>query len=740
MSLTRARKSRGLHRARCGTRGARRCLSVLAALCLLAAVPIGLTAAQTPASASGAGTGSSAAPFTVQIDNSAVGKVFGSSNTVLDSQVWPQSTACSSGWEVSTTNNADFVLHVSTGGNVTGSRVDLGSLVSTYLLPGETAFYCVAFTQLNQVFDILYDMSDALARAADAALLLSEAADLPADDRIALVDFIIAVTGIPQVQRIGTCIGNSFCTLEAITALMTNRQSRNELLKDISVYAEEVGQSRTVAWLEKHLPKYLIQVLTTGLWVAKFIGQIASSPAGYVAFDTVASSGSGGGTGSSEWTDVPLPLPGNADTTGASTLNSAACSSTTCSAVGTYQDSSGETQGLLLSGSGASWTASEAPIPVPTTDYRSAQVLAVACPSNCIAIGEYQDLDGGSHPMIWSSSTTGWTAIDAPVPGGQPNAANYLSAIACYSASACLVAGYYFDSSGQRQGWLLTWDGSEWTPSEAPLPANASSTAPDVVLGSAACASDTKCVAIGTYADSSGQYQNLILTGMGSSWTGTEPPLPANANDSNAGNVLDSVTCPSASTCVAVGVYTNSSSEAQPWIISGEGLSWTAADVSFPTDATNQTAVAAFALESVSCSSVTDCVASGVYIGSVNSFGQALLLTGAGTSWNAIDAPLPANNNDGASQLISAACQPGGQCVTAGLYFPVYNSQQGLIVSGNGTSWTPTEAPLPSNASTSDYSARLLSVACQPAAACVAVGIHSDTSGTTYGLLLTGPS
>ena len=437
------------------------------------------------------------------------------------------------------------------------------------------------------------------------------------------------------------------------------------------------------------------------------------------------------------WTAIALPLPGNASATGASTLYSAACSSTTCGAGGTYQDSSGITQGLLLSGSGASWIAAEAPIPVPATDYRSAQVLAVACPSDCFAIGDYQDLDGGSHPMLWSGSAAGWTGAEAPVPGGQPDAANYLSSIACYSASACLAAGYYFDSSGHRQGWLLTWDGSAWTPSEAPLPANAAVST--VVLDSAACASGTKCIAIGTYLDSSGQEQSLILTGMGSSWTGTEAPLPADAitNDSNAANRLTSVTCPSASTCIAVGIYTDSSSEAQPWIISGEGLSWTTADVPFPADVTNQPAVASFNLDSVSCSSVTDCVASGVYVGSINSE-QALLLTGSGTSWTATDAPLPANDNGGASELVSAACQPGGRCVTVGRYFPVYNNQQSLILSGQKSSWTPTEGPMPPNASGSDAS-DLFSVACPPASSCVAVGTYADTSAT-YGLLLIGPS
>ena len=50
----------------------------------------------------------------------------------------------------------------------------------------------------------------------------------------------------------------------------------------------------------------------------------------------------------------------------------------------------------------------------------------------------------------------------------------------------------------------------------------------------------------------------LLVTGSGTSWTAAEAPLPANAAaDPGAG--LGSVACPSASSCVAAGVYTDSS-------------------------------------------------------------------------------------------------------------------------------------------------------------------------------------
>jgi hypothetical protein len=211
---------------------------------------------------------------------------------VLASQVLHPTTACASGWEVSTTNNTAFVLHTPTNGNVTGSRIDVGQSGSSYLVPGQTALYCVAFTQLNQIFDVLYDISDPLARATDAAMLLTEAMGFPTSDTTALANFVSSVASIPALQRIGACLGspNPFCAPQAINSLMTNSQSRNELLGDLSDYVKDLGQSVTLAWLETHLRENLVKVITTGWWVAKFIGQVALSPAGYVTFETVPSS------------------------------------------------------------------------------------------------------------------------------------------------------------------------------------------------------------------------------------------------------------------------------------------------------------------------------------------------------------------------------------------------------------------------------------------------------------------
>src|SRR5439155_8562985 len=76
----------------------------------------------------------------------------------------------------------------------------------------------------------------------------------------------------------------------------------------------------------------------------------------------------------------------------------------------------------------------------------------------------------------------------------------------------CSGVGEYKDSSAHRRGLLLTQAAGTWaTGVEASLPANAGSD-PNVALSSVSCASAGNCSAVGSYTDSSGHRQGLLLS------------------------------------------------------------------------------------------------------------------------------------------------------------------------------------------------------------------------------------
>jgi hypothetical protein len=93
-------------------------------------------------------------------------------------------------------------------------------------------------------------------------------------------------------------------------------------------------------------------------------------------------------------------------------------------------------------------------------------------------------------------------------------------------------------------------------------PSNAA-TNPDASLGGTSCTSAGNCVAVGSYLDSYGNGQAMEATEKGGAWEQateiTAPPSTA----TNPGAKLYAVLCTSAHKCIAVGTYEDTSSRRQ---------------------------------------------------------------------------------------------------------------------------------------------------------------------------------
>ncbi|MGH3153243.1 MAG: serine/threonine-protein kinase, partial [Streptosporangiaceae bacterium] len=201
-----------------------------------------------------------------------------------------------------------------------------------------------------------------------------------------------------------------------------------------------------------------------------------------------------------------------------------------------------------------------------------------------------------------------WTAAEGSLPGG--GVSGGFAAMTCPSTSACVAVGVFTDSSGDGRAMVETGLGSSWTDAPLPLPSGGS----DPILGGVACPSASECVAVGEYSDTSGHQHGLLLTGSRSSWTATEAPLPANASapaDPDTAPVnLYSVACASTSHCTAVGLYTDSSGHQQGLLLTGSGSSWTATEAPLPAG-TDLNYYPYVSMVAVTCPSVTQCVAVG---------------------------------------------------------------------------------------------------------------------------------
>ena len=444
---------------------------------------------------------------------------------------------------------------------------------------------------------------------------------------------------------------------------------------------------------------------------------------------------------------VEAPLPANAGSDPGAVLDSVSCASAgNCTATGGYRDSSGNTQGLLLTQTSGTWAVAEAALPANANQTTGVTLNSVTCASagNCTAVGSYYDSSYNPQGLLLTQTSGAWaTGAEAALPanaGSGPGDPASVSSVSCVSAGNCTAVGYYFDTSDASQGLLLTQTSGTWaTGVEAALPANAGSGnhGEDVAgLGSVSCASAGNCTATGHYYDIYGQLQGLLLTKTSGTWAAAEAALPANAGpDQSVG--LGSVSCASAGNCTATGSYLDSSGSTRGLLLTQTAGTWaTGVEPPLPANAGSNPGAS---LGAVSCASAGNCTVTGSYTDS-SGHRQGLLLTQTAGTWAAAEAALPANagSNPGVG-LGAVSCASAGNCTVTGSYTDSSGHRQGLLLTQTAGTWAAAEAALPANAG-SNPGVGLGAVSCASAGNCTAVGSYTDSSGHTQGLLLTQTS
>jgi Invasin, domain 3 len=291
----------------------------------------------------------------------------------------------------------------------------------------------------------------------------------------------------------------------------------------------------------------------------------------------------------------------------------------------------------------------------------ASQFDGVSCTSSdfCAMVG-YQFQCGSSSPgsfqcPISSTTLTGfWDGTNVSiVPSPNTNATmNELYRVSCTSASSCMAIG----SSGSSS---LTeyWDGATW--SVIPSPSG--------YLESVSCTSASSCMAVGVTG-----AQALVASWDGTNWTVLPSPDPI-AGESYA---LYGVSCTSASSCVAVGSFllqgeSGTVASSGTLVESWDGGSWTV--MPSPNPGGDD------ALNSVSCTSLTSCMA----VGSEDSGDQTLAETWDGANWTVVPTPNPADQNS----LQNVSCAAPNTCTSVG-----DPGDTALIETWDGTSWSPAPA------------------------------------------------
>ena len=347
----------------------------------------------------------------------------------------------------------------------------------------------------------------------------------------------------------------------------------------------------------------------------------------------------------------------------------------------------------------------------------------------------------------------------------------YTSAMSCASAGNCSAGGFYIDSSGHNQAFVVSQVNGRWgTAKEVPGTA-ALNTGGNAQIDSVSCAKAGNCSAGGFYTDSSSHGQGFVVSQVNGRW-GTAKEVPgggissvscASAGNCSAGGGLDVVSqvngkwgtaeqvpglaalntglagidpiecdftcdpvagllsCASAGNCSAGGFYDDNTGRVQAFVVSQAGGRWaTAKEVAANL---NTAAHAGAGIESVSCASAGNCSAGGVYnLGA----GQAFVVSEVNGRWDtAKEVPGTAALNTGGNAAVqSLSCASAGNCSAGGYYTDNFRSPHAFVVSQVNGRWG-TAKEVAANL----RGPLIYSLSCAPAGNCSAGGGYTDSSG-----------
>jgi hypothetical protein len=293
-----------------------------------------------------------------------------------------------------------------------------------------------------------------------------------------------------------------------------------------------------------------------------------------------------------------------------------------------------------------------------------------------------------------ASASTAWTFEATPLPAGGTQGT--LSAVSCRFASNCTAAGDYITGSGTHETLAEHWNGSTWAVEPTPDPAGATGS----YLTGVSCGSATTCMAVGYYLDSSGNRQPLAEHWDGTAWAIQTTPLPLGS----AAGELSAVSCVAATSCVATGGY-QAPNYSDPLAEVWRGLAWSVHD---PVGS----GLLDSSLAAVSCASAGNCMA----------VGTSLAEHWDGTTWQAEAVPSPVA---GATPVLGAvSCPLASSCTATGGYSTgVGDTVAPLAEHWDGSAWAIQSAA----SSATAYYSYLGGVSCSVTGRCTAVGTQELT-------------
>jgi len=495
----------------------------------------------------------------------------------------------------------------------------------------------------------------------------------------------------------------------------------------------EFTTGERVVLSDAHLPTFRgHQVTVTGLWCSTINDcwaagtiQIANSSFAVVSrlhgdhwttTDFVLPADAEGGPSSNQEVNGDFGVPVMAS------LSSLSCTSdSSCVAVGSYQDTRLNVEGLVATFDGSTWLAQRSPLPsnatygpTATADgqsyWQSASLSGVSCGNgtHCAIIGSYTSntlpSTVDSIPLIIDDANSSLTALEAPLPyRGAVNDNVMLSSVSCASGDSCTVVGrtnqadpghlYSNDLFGivqDRSGWRAH--------SMSGASASLSQALAEVTVGSSpvTCWAPEQCAMTIGY----GSPTYVVFTGFVATslhrvpvWSGGSVPVASGAiakresqiPSLNAYDSFTNIQCSGPETCDAFAVSDDGSESGRPTFFHEVTSTWSLS--SMPV-AHVKVDPWISQLNGMACQSF-GCVAVGSY---ETRFGNVPLVSNFQNGrWTSDSVTLPNDASSGHDAVLNGVwCAANADCVAVGSYMTRLGWVRPLAEVRNGGVWSPT--------------------------------------------------
>lgn len=303
--------------------------------------------------------------------------------------------------------------------------------------------------------------------------------------------------------------------------------------------------------------------------------------------------------------------------------------------------------------------------------------------NSCAAAGS---ADGAAYVAtetdgVWGRArqVPGLTALD------RRNGA-VITSLSCGAGGDCATGGSAVDAAHATQAFLATSTGGLWHKAKAVPGLQALNRGGYAAVSAVSCASATSCSAGGLYSDGSGRQQAFVVDEVDGSWHKAEqvPGLAA----LNAGGYaqVSSLSCTSPGYCAAGGLYSDGGFNAVPFVVNEKHGVWANAHLVKGVNGFSPGAGAG--IDQVSCSSAGNCAAGGFYTDSAGRQ-QAFVANEIDGVWRTgREVPASAAHNTGNSALVeSVSCVATGDCTAGGVYTEASGRLVVFIASELDGSW-----------------------------------------------------